>query len=285
MQTMSQQQSYYIYYIYLTQMIMRSCYVSFLPLICRNISATAIDVQESNDLVVRNCVFEGNINNATTNEPLINKSFIDLNDLNVHSNPGGALSVYSSNTINLVIENCTFSDNKASDRAIDDRRPPLLQLDGHGGAINIRLNGAVESSMVLRNNTFESNIARIQGGAIYVSMSHEAASNSLVVEDCSFTNNSAETRAGGALAVVLFKATLNNTFVIRGSTFRGNSAVGGGAAAVIVYDFHSIEYPDILIFEDCLFELNTAEREGSAVGLFSLLHSKLRPFPVGFNNW
>ena len=229
--------------------------------------------------MVRKCRFEANINNATTNFCYINKSSIDLNELNILCAPGGALSVYSSNTINLVIENCTFSDNKASDRAIDDRRPPLLQLDGHGGAINIRLNGAV------RNNTFESNIARIQGGAIYVSMSHEAASNSLVVEDCSFTNNSAETRAGGALAVVLFNATLNNTFVIRGSTFRGNSAVGGGAAAVIVYDFHSIEYPDMLIFEDCLFELNTAEREGSAVGLFSLLHSKLRPFPVGFNNW
>ena len=235
--------------------------------------------------MVRNCLFEGNINNATTNEHLINKSFIDLNELNVYYNPGGALSVYSSNAINLVIENCTFSNNKASDRAIDDRRPPLLQLDGHGGAVFIRLIGTNGSSVFIRNTTFERNIARIQGGAIYVSMSHEAASNSFVVEDCTFTNNSAETRAGGALAVVLFNATLNNTFMICGSTFRGNSAVGGGAVAVIQYDIHSTEYRDMVVFENCLFKFNTAEREGSAVELFSLVHNDQEPFPANFSNW
>ena len=235
--------------------------------------------------MVRNCVFEANINNAATNERHINKDFIDLNDLNVHSNPGGALSVYSNATLNLVIENCTFSDNKASDRAIDDRRPPLLQLDGHGGAVFIRLNGTNGSSVYFKTSTFKWNIARIQGGAIYVSVSSQAANNNFVVEDCTFTNNYAETKAGGALAIVLFNATLNNTFVIRGSTFRGNSAVGGGAVAVIHYDIHSTEYPDVVVFENCLFELNTAEREGSAVGLFSLLHTDLEPFPASFISW
>ncbi len=240
--------------------------------------------------MVRNCLFEGNINNATTNEDLINKSFIDLNDLNVHFNPGGAVSVYSNATLSLTIENCTFSDNKASDRAIDDRRPPLLQLNGHGGAVFIRLNGTNGSSVLIRNSSFESNIARIQGGAIYVSVSNQAANNNFVVEGCTFTNNSAETRAGGALAIVLFNATLNstfmnNTFMIRGSTFRENSAVGGGAVAVIQYDIHSTEDPNVVIFENCLFELNTAEWEGSAVGLFSLVRSGLKPLPARFTNW
>ncbi len=235
--------------------------------------------------MVRKCLFEGNINNATTNEHLINKSIIDLNELNLLSTPGGAVSVYSNATLNLVIENCTFSNNKAGDRAIDDRRPPLLQLDGHGGAVFIRLNGTNGSSVSIRNSSFESNIARIQGGAVYVSVSSQAANSNFAVEYCTFTNNSAETRAGGALAIVLFNATLNNTFVIRGSTFRGNSAVGGGAVAVIQYDIHSTEYPDVVFFEDCLFELNTAEREGSAVGLFSLLHTDLEPFPARFISW
>ena len=235
--------------------------------------------------MVRNCVFESNINTARTNERHINKTMIDLNELNVLFDSGCALSVYSNATLNLVIENCTFSDNKASDRAIDDRRPPLLQLDGHGGAVFIRLNGTNESSVLLRNSSFESNIARIQGGAIYVSVSSQAANSNFVVEDCTFTNNSAETRAGGALAIVLFNATLNNTFMIHGSTFRENSAVGGGAVAVIQYDIHLTEYPDVVVFENCLFELNTAEREGSAVGLFSLVHSDLEPFPASFSNW
>ena len=235
--------------------------------------------------MVRNCHFEANINNATTNEHLVNKNFIELNELNLLSIPGGAVSIYSNATLHLVIENCTFSNNKASDRAIDDRRPPLLQLDGHGGAVFIRLNGTNESSVLFSNSTFESNIARIQGGAIYVSVSSQAANSNFVVEDCTFTNNSAETKAGGALAIVLFDATLNNTFVIRGSTFRGNSAVGGGAVAVIQYDIHSTEYPDVVVFEDCLFELNTAEWEGSAVGLFSLVHNDLEPFPARFISW
>ena len=235
--------------------------------------------------MVRNSLFEANINNALKNERNINKNFIDLNELNLLSIPGGALTVFSNTTLNLVIENCTFSNNKANDRAIDDRRPPLWQLDGHGGAMFIRLNGTNESSMVLRNSTFESNIADIQGGAIYVSVSSQAANSKFVVENCTFTNNSAETRAGGALAIVLFDATLNNTFVIRDSTFRGNSAVGGGAVAVIQYDIRSTEYPDVVVFEKCLFELNTAEREGSAVGLFSLVHSDLEPFPASFISW
>ena len=235
--------------------------------------------------MLRNCIFEANINSATTNEHRINKSSIDLDDLNLLSIPGGALTVFSNTTVNLVIENCIFNNNTANDRAIDDRRPPLLQLDGHGGAVFIRLNGANESSVLFRNSTFESNLARIQGGAVYVSMSSQAANSRFMVEDCTFTGNSAETRAGGALAIVLFNATLNNTFVIRGSTFRGNSAVGGGAVAVIQYDIHSTEYPDVVVFENCLFELNTAEREGSAVGLFSLLHNDLEPFPASFISW
>ena len=235
--------------------------------------------------MVRNCVFESNINTARTNERHINKTMIDLNELNVLFYSGCALSVYSNATLNLVIENYTFSDNKASDRAIDDRRPPLLQLDGHGGAVFICLNGTNGSSVLFRNSSFESNIARIQGGAIYVSVSSQAANSNFVVEDCTFTNNSAETRAGGALAIVLFNATLNNTFMIHDSTFRENSAVGGGAVAVIQYDIHLTEYPDVVVFENCLFELNTAEREGSAVGLFSLVHSDLEPFPASFSNW
>ena len=244
-----------------------------------------MEARESDNVVLRNCSFETNVNSATTNEHRINKSSIDAPDLNALSIPGGALTVYSNSTINLVIENCVFNNNIASDRAIDDRRPPLPQLDGHGGAVFIRLNGANESRVLFRNSTFESNLARIQGGAIYVSMSSQAANSNFVVEDCTFTNNSAQTRAGGALAIVLFNTTLNNTFVIRGSTFRGNSAVGGGAVAVIQYDVHSTEYPDVVVFEDCLFELNTAEREGSAVGLFSLLHNELKPFPASFISW
>ena len=244
-----------------------------------------MEARESDNVVLRNCSFEANVNSATTNELRINESSFDLDHHNVLSTAGGALSVYSSTTINLVIENCIFTNNIANDSTIDDRRPPLLQLDGRGGAVFIRLNGANESKILFRNSTFESNIARIQGGAIYVSMSGQAANSNFTVEGCTFTNNSAQTRAGGALAIVLFNTTLNNTFVIRGSTFRGNSAVGGGAVAVIQYDVHSIEYPDVVLFEDCLFELNTAEREGSAVGLFSLLHNNLKPFPVSFSNW
>ena len=259
--------------------------IAFHPLTCRNTTATAIEFRESHNLVVRNCLFEANINNSTTNERHINKEFIDLNDLNVLFDSGGAVNVYSNSTLNLVIENCTFSDSKASDVAIDDRRPPRLQLDGHGGAVFIRLNGTNESSVLFINSSFESNIAKIQGGAIYVSVSSQAANSKFIVEDCTFTNNSAETRAGGALAIVLFSATLNSTFVIRDSTFRGNSAVGGGAVAVIQYDIHSTGYSDVVAFENCLFELNTAEREGSAVGLFSLVHSDLEPFPASFSNW
>ena len=242
---------------------------------------------ESDNFILRNCIFEANFNNATTDGPFSNRNSINLNDLNYLSSysPGGAVTVFSNIPMNLEIDNCTFSNNSANDNAIDDRRPPLLQLDGHGGAMYIRLDGASGSNVLIRNSRFDSNHAQIQGGAVYMRISSETANGSFTVEDCTFTDNTAETRAGGALAIVLFNETLSNTFVIRGSTFRGNSAVGGGAVAVIQYDIHLIEFPDVVVFENCLFELNTAEREGSAVGMFALLHTDLQPCPARFINW
>ena len=83
------------------------------------------------------------------NERFISRTTIDLDELNLLSIPGGAITVFSNLTMNLEIDNCTFSNNSANDNAIDDRRPPLLQLDGHGGAMYIRLDGASGSNVLI----------------------------------------------------------------------------------------------------------------------------------------
>ena len=47
----------------------------------------------------------------------------------------------------------------------------------------------------------------------------------------------------------------------------------------------SSQNPDSVNFTDCNFVDNLARNEGTAVGLFSLVHVDQVGFPVGFDNW
>ena len=84
--------------------VVKACF-----LLCRNTSATSIEARESHNLVVHDCLFEANINDAATNEYRFNKSSLDLDDLNILSSCAGAISVYSNSTIGLEIESIGYS--------------------------------------------------------------------------------------------------------------------------------------------------------------------------------
>jgi predicted outer membrane repeat protein len=255
--------------------------------IIRNIIGIALELREGTDYVIRNCTFEENLNNISSNQPsFANLDFFQVMDLdNFLSLSSGGLNIYSMATVNALIEDSVFVHNTASNIGLHRDRPPLLQLDGHGGAVYVRLRNPNNSNIVFRNTVFDSNGAQIDGGAVYLSMSSGAGYNSIRFDNCSFYNNSVIDTSGGAISVVLFNASVGNEIAVQNCVFEGNSAHGGGAIGIVVYDvLDSEQNPDSVVIRNSTFRNNRAVREGSAVGIFSLLDSDTSPFEVLVHN-
>ena len=187
----------------------------------------------------------------------------------------------------MLISNCSFTDNQASKNAPDDPRPVLLKQNGHGGAILIRLSGTVGSVITIVNSTFDRNSAEVDGGAVYISLSDNASLNTFTLNNNAFSNNEVVNASGGAVSVNSFNFTHNNTFLLTGCNFTANRGSAGGAFSMALYDSNLLatEFPDSINFERCLFVDNAAENEGTAIGLFSLVHVDQVGFPVSFEDW
>jgi autotransporter family porin len=212
-------------------------------------------VNEAN-LTVTNCDF---INNTVTNGggaiynnkhiPNANLALKNCNFYNNSAHDGGAIcSLQSGSDIILTILNCTFMNNSAK--------------NGGGGAItaigvNIigssffnntaNMGGAVQgvTSTTITDTNFVNNTAQWAGGAIYSmpdtlpviltiincdfinNNAHDAGAiqtvGTLIINDSSFTNNSAYKDGGYGGAISGTDTTIKN------STFENNSANNGGA--------------------------------------------------------
>ena len=244
---------------------------------------------EGTNYVIRNCTFENNVNPLVSNQSVsVNLNVIQESDLDRIILSGGGLSIYSVSTLNALVEDCTFRLNSASNQLVDPDRPPLFQLDGHGGAAFIRLTKLNSSSVIFRNTVFDSNSAQIGGGAVYLTVSNGASNNSIVFDNCTFLNNSVIETSGGALSVVLYNSTLQNKFMVQDCVFEDNSAVGGGAIGVVVYDVGDFQLSsDVITIENSVFRKNHGVNEGSAVGIFSLIHEESIPnhFEIQIDDW
>ena len=253
----------------------------------RNITGVGLELREGTNYVIRNCTFENNIKHNISNESaFVNPDVIQESDLDIVTLSGGGLSIYSVSTLNALVEDCTFRLNSAGNQSVNPDRPPLFQLDGHGGAAFIRLTKLNGSSVVFRNTVFDTNSAQIDGGAVYLTISSGASNNSIVFDACTFRNNSVAETSGGAIAVVLYNSTLQNKFMVQDCVFEDNSAVGGGAIGVVVYDIGDFQMiPDVITIENSVFRKNHGVNEGSAVGIFSLLHVESISFEIQIVDW
>ena len=74
---------------------------------------------------------------------------------------------------------------------------------------------------------------------------------------------------------------------IKDSHFESNNGSAGSAFSMALYDRHieSTIFPDMIVFRNCSFLNNSAVNEGTAVGLFSLIHVDQVGFPVYFHDW
>lgn len=257
---------------------------SFSPLIRRN-TGSSLQLRFVSTLTLINTTFEQNNNNAT---PTTDRNETSIEDLyNIIQTSGGLTYIAGSQRINVLIDNCTFIGNRASRNEPNDSRPVLLKPNGHGGAMLVRLSGTYNSSFVIRQSRFIQNSAEVDGGAIYLTYSDEATNNVVDIEDSLFEGNSVTEAAGGGVSINSFNFTLGNEMILRHCMFRDNTGSAGGAVSIALYDSNSnsTEEPDGVLFSDCMFENNSAPNEGTAVGLFSLVHVDQVGFLVSFINW
>ena len=192
---------------------------------------------------------------------LINSSILrnDVRQEGPSQGVGGAVFVAIHSQ--LLVTNCTFTDNSAQLAAGAITAALNVTLDiqgttfvnnkallGNGGAINVQNN----ATLTARETTFTGNIASGAGGAITVNMA-----SYLTMTNCVFDNNTSELYGGAIIGY--FNATLD----IQETNFTGNSALQSGAIQIQQGYLHAT---------DCTFIDDHAEQVGGAiVGAYAVL--------------
>ena len=224
--------------------------------------------------------------NQLVAEPDVNETSIE-ELYNTITTAGGFTFFSRGRPVRITIQNCSFIQNSANENDPNNTRPVLLKTNGHGGAILIRLADVQDSEISITDSTFVNNTAQVDGGALYISLSEDVSTNTILLANNNFTGNQVEQASGGAVSINSFSISFNNTIIVEHCNFTGNRGNAGGAFSVALYDsdLNSTMHPDSVVFTDCVFHFNAAENEGTAVGLFSLVHVDQVGFPVRFENW
>lgn len=140
---------------------------------------------------------------------------------NIGQSDGGAMYLYTDETDNVLVEECSFDNNEAK---------TLPTGEGGGGGAIEQMNNSKNRGFVVRNCTFSNNKAAVNGGAIRVDWADTDIIN------CTFFNNRAlltksdgYSANGGALVCY----SMDNSEVnIRNCTFYNNYAGWVGGAIV-----------------------------------------------------
>ena len=196
------------------------------------------DVTFKNNIVHGNggaIYYSGDSNLVLNNCVFINNSATNLLWSNYLSN-GGA--IYYSGDSDLVLNNCVFINNSATNL--------YNSYLSNGGAIYY----SGDSNLIVNNCNFTNNLAYNDGGAIYC----EAASVTLT--DSNFTNNSAG--YGGAI----FN---NGSLTINNCNFTNNTAINYSDYPYSDKDGGAIYNNGNLSANNCVFTNNSAERYGGAI--------------------
>ena len=175
---------------------------------------------------------------------------------------------FSCGSVNITIENCTFTNNAASnyDGSLGCDSGPFSGL-GYGGGLSLRLQKySVYIKISVLSCNFLNNSA-IWGGAVEVVMCR--AQNVVIQFDkVEFYSNMATKEAGGGLDLELAGLnTTNNSIDIVNTCFNSNVAKYGGGTAISI-NFGSAGFESNQVnFSNCVWEENIAHY-GSALDIF-----------------
>lgn len=227
--------------------------------------------------------------NATSNRCYFSGGVEDTFFIDNRTTSGGISFYIKDQPTSFLVSYCTFRNNSARPD-VDVSLPRNSSRYGHGGALNIRLLNSTNSSVCIKESTFESNEAEAHAGALAISLAGFSNHNNFIVKDCDFVNNSCQVEkcTGGAVGADFFSDTSENMLLITDTMFLGNEAKTGGAVCwdtSVASRVTSAGDTDVLILRNCRFEENHAFFEGTALGVFSLIHADQVGVPVEVVNW
>lgn len=251
----------------------------------RETTGSALQFRFSKNVKVLSTRFVDNTNERDRSVDFISNT-VDINVLYERILVGGALTFFSLGTEenDLTVSDCLFENNVAN-RNENNTRPVLLRENGHGGAVLVRLANVTNSRVIFHNSQFLHNSAQVDGAGVYLSLSSSAANNTIEFSNLVFHNNSVEEAGGGGISLNSFEVSIHNQISVSDSVFTNNNASAGGGLSLVLYQGDLVDAPDSLTFRNCTFRENTAENDGTAVGLFSLLHVDEIGFPVSLEDW
>lgn len=202
----------------------------------------------------------------------------------------GGFTYYSQNgSVSIIIDQCKFISNRGNLNRASNTRPLLLKANGHGGAVVIRLSSISNGTINITNSLFDDNEAEVDGGGIHFALSDQFSSNSVHLYNNSFVDNRALQSSGGAISWLMVSSLIasDNSWVVEDCNFDNNTGSAGGAVSLSLLgtSLESFLLPDRVEFIHCLFYNNEAMIEGTAVGLYALLHVEEFGFPVEFTDW
>ena len=180
----------------------------------------------------------------------------------------------------FLIQKCNFEGNRVKHTEVNkpsgSGRYFPLNTDGQGGGLNVIVTG-VNNSIVVENCTFRNNSAD-EGGGMNVIFTENAESNVFHIVGCIFRVNEATERGGGALQLRLCGTddqVNSNSISVEDTHFTGNSARLGGAVAFFTSQSERYVHKS-LTFQNCTFIQNFA-LIGSALCLRSKSDHGFRP--------
>ena len=188
----------------------------------------------------------------TVSSGVTNVVIKNVNFINGVRNCGAAIHAYNGAN-NLIVDNCTFKNNKAT-------------TDNVGGAILITANNCK-----ITNCYFEGNVAKTSGGAIRL----EGDSNTIA--NCIFKENKATGALGGAINA------LGHSNKITGNTFIKNVAArDGGAICIEGTKLEDMGIKNVISYN--VFDSNkaTGSSEGSYGGAISMAGENCE---ISYNNF
>ena len=263
---------------------------------CGPISAS-IFISRLTNITVEGCTFEESVGSAVFCINITNAFFVDnvfINNIGVQlddsiedtfslrtvqdlqlffnsraSSAGGVSMSLEQDVANVLFWKNTFINNRARPNFASSPAPMRLQPLGRGGAISLRVINSTGSHMCIKDSNFTNNTAEISAGAITYSVAGFTTNTSLTLDGCTFDRNRCDLEQciGGAIAFQTGVQRIEgatNYITILNSVMRNNSA-GAGAG------FNGFSKSSVLYdFENCTFEGNTAENDGTAVSILNL---------------
>ena len=179
---------------------------------------------------------------------------------------------------NIIVKNCTFERNmQPTSISLDPVHQNLSDYQtlygyGTGGGMGILfLEDAEGVDITIENCKFTNNTANL-GAGLYIHFMDDTKANTLTVSDSEFHNNTAN--AGGGLCVGLARLSrgegFNRVFVVNTWFMENTARYGGGTS---VFAIHSMYFPehreDVMHFSNCTWERNNAHYS-SAIDLSAL---------------